>query len=69
MPQMDLIVKLFLVVLIGLLVGVIILYHIWLDHLIARERTQKQASAPAPERQPGKVDARAPEPDRAPRSA
>jgi hypothetical protein len=66
---MDLIVKLSLVALIGLLVAVIVLYHVWLDRLIARERGQQQASAPAPERQPGQVDPPAPEPGPAPRSA
>lgn len=69
MPAMDWIVKLSLVALIGLLVGVIVLYHIWLDHLIARERAQKHAAAPAPAREPDRADAPAPEPGRAPRSA
>jgi len=69
MPEMDWIVKLALVALIGLLVGVIVLYHIWLDHRIARERAQTHAIAPAPARPPDRADAPAPEPGRAPRSA
>jgi hypothetical protein len=66
---MDWVVKLSLIGLIVLLVGAIVVYHMWLDRLIARERGQAPASAPAPEPEPSRVEAPAPAPGRARRSA
>jgi hypothetical protein len=39
MVQMAMMVKVSLIVLVGLLVGLILLYHAWLDRRLARERT------------------------------
>lgn len=49
MPGLDLTLKLSMIALVGGLIGLIVLYHIWLDGLLARERNARPTPAPPPE--------------------
>ena len=52
MVAMDITVKIVMIALIGLLIGAIVLYHVWLDGRLARERGATQAEAPPPAGEP-----------------
>lgn len=48
MPEMDTITKLSMIALVGVMLGAIVLYHVWLDGRLARERRTRPADAPEP---------------------
>jgi hypothetical protein len=56
MPYMDVLARVAMILVIGLLVGLIVLYHVWMDRRSARERPASPESAAtptaAPERAP-----------------
>ena len=45
MPEMNIVAKLSMIALIGALVGFIVLYHLWMDRRLARERRRDRADA------------------------
>jgi hypothetical protein len=48
MVQMDVTVKLFMIALVGVFVGAIVLYHVWLDGRLAREHGARPGQVPTP---------------------
>ena len=48
MPEMNIVAKLSMIALIGALVGFIVLYHLWMDRRLARERRRDHAERRAP---------------------
>ena len=55
MPEMDTITKLLMIALVGVMLGAIVLYHVWLDGRLARERRMRPA-APEPAATAGPVE-------------
>jgi hypothetical protein len=48
MPEIDMLTKLSMIAPVGALVGAIVLYHVWLDGRLVRERGVRRAGGPKP---------------------